>query len=1086
MDGILEIFRRRAFAAPEQQVYNFLDCGTTPFTEKVVTIREAWKRSMAIAAELKAKGAKKGDCAIILSMQDAGTVYAVWGCMIVGVVFTLIPPPLDESKLNRFVSVLKSCGPKFLISNEGLEKANENNVTGSLMRQAFFQVLTLKRIYTDKIKPYDGPDLLCAHEADDLLYLQYTSGSTSAPKGVMVSNKNLMSCIELCMEIFDFKNDQILASWVPFYHNIGLVVAIFMPVFSDTSSSCFIPTLQFLKKPAVWLEVLSRCRATITAAPNSAYELCTRLFSADEAEQYDLSSVTHFINGSEFVDAYTIDKFCELFRVSHNSFAPGYGLSECVCVATLSSMDYHSVRISQEAYYDRRFLPVENGEKAIVSVGRPAIDMKVVAVREDGTPCGPGEIGEIYLQGSNVCAGYWKNPEASRLFDAVVPGHEGRFYRTGDMGVMADGQLYLTGRIKEMIVIGGKNIFPNDIILLLQEEGVELPMNAIALFSVQKSGNERPVLCAESEADADFHGLASQVNKIVSHAFGFSFMDIVFVKKGTLPRTDNQKIRTLAAKGAYEKEKLQVLFSTVKHGAEAKAEPAARRKRVTLPENAKPEDVRPVIRGIFEQLLPGVGFGPDDSFMEMGGDSLHMMELVCELENDLGINIDLREVVAEPTVNGISGYICDLLNGDVKSRTVNLRRECRLDADIRPESAYDCTPEECRNILVTGTTGFLGAYLVKSLIEQKGGKGIKVYCHGRGVTKERVMERIEGNMRRFNCWEDRYRPYIVPVPGDLNLPNLGIEAGLYETLSETIDMVIHNGAILNFVFPYMQLKRTNVEGTIEALRFACRKRAKYFHYVSSYSVYDNPSHFERRVMENDPLESPDGYFLGYSETKWVAEKIVGMAKERGLRTSVYRPGDITGTLADGIWKLEDLISRSIVGCIQLGYAPEIQVNLHLTPVDYVADAIVCIAFQSESSGQAFNIINHRLMPLTQFYLLMNKLGYSVGHLPFEEWCGKLEACTNEENVLRILSCLFTDKRLAGESLIERFGSRQAEMDTGNTDRLLAGSGIVCPPVDEALMKSYLNHFAECGYIPRPAGKAAGVFRRIANIRKTKK
>lgn len=126
------------------------------------------------------------------------------------------------------------------------------------------------------------------------------------------------------------------------------------------------------------------------------------------------------------------------------------------------------------------------------------------------------------------------------------------------------------------------------------------------------------------------------------------------------------------------------------------------------------------------------------------------------------------------------------------------------------------------------------------------------------------------------------------------------------------------------------------------------------------------------------------------------------------------------------------------------------------------------------------------MPLTQFYLLMNKLGYSVGHLPFEEWCEKLEACTNEENVLRILSCLFTDKRLAGESLIERFGSRQAEMDTGNTDRLLAGSGIVCPPVDEALMKSYLNHFAECGYIPRPAGKAAGVFRRIANIRKTKK
>lgn len=170
----------------------------------------------------------------------------------------------------------------------------------------------------------------------------------------------------------------------------------------------------------------------------------------------------------------------------------------------------------------------------------------------------------------------------------------------------------------------------------------------------------------------------------------------------------------------------------------------------------------------------------------------------------------------------------------------------------------------------------------------------------------------------------------------------------------------------------------------------------------------------------------------------------------------------------------------------MGYAPEIKVNLHLTPVDYVADAIVCIAFQSESGGQAFNILNQRLMPLTQFYLLMNKLGYGGGHLPFEEWCKKLEACSNEENVLRILSCLFTDKRLAGEGLIERFGPRQAEMDTGNTDRLLAKSGITCPPVNAALMKRYLNHFAECGYIPKPAGGAAGLFQRIAKAAKREK
>ncbi|MDO5425273.1 MAG: thioester reductase domain-containing protein [Eubacteriales bacterium] len=1087
MDGILELFHRRASETPKRVLYNFLDCETAPFGENRVTVREAWKRSEAIAAELKAKGAKKGDRAIILSMQDAGTVYAVWGCMMIGVVFTLIPPPLDEGKLNRFASVLKSCGPKFLISNEGLEKTSETNASGALMRQAFFQVVALKRIYTDKVKPYHGPELLCTHEGDDLLYLQYTSGSTSAPKGVMVTYQNLMSCIDLCLEIFDFqKKKQVLASWVPFYHNIGLVVSIFMQCIANDGYTCFIPTLQFLQNPSIWLETMSQYHATITAAPNSAYELCTRLFTEEEACQYDLSSMTHFINGSEFVDAYTIDKFCRLFHVSPDAFAPGYGLSECVCVATLSSRDFRQVKIDLDAYYNRRLEPTEQGEKTIVSVGRPAIDLKVVAIREDGTPCEPGEIGEICLRGSNVCGGYWKNPEESRSFETKIPGYKGKFYRTGDMGAMHDGQLYLTGRIKEMLVIGGKNIFPSDITLALQKEGVALAMNGLALFSIQQSGNERAVLCAESEPDADFHGLAAQVNKIVSHVFGFSFMDIVFVKKNTLPRTDNQKIKTLAAKSAYEREKLEVLFSTLKHGAaaaEAKMEPAAHRKKAVLPENAKPEDVQPLIQAIFSELLPGMEFGPDDSFMELGGDSLRLMELVCELEKDLDIAMDLREVAAAPTVGGISNYISALLSGDVKSREVDLRAECKLDADIRPEAAYACRPEECRNIFVTGTTGFLGAYLVRSLIQQRHKKGVRVYCHGRGASQKELMERIVSNMRRFHCWKEEYRKFIVPVPGDLNLPNLGMEAKVYERLSKKIDLVIHNGAILNFVFPYTQMKRTNVEGTAEALRFAAKGRAKYFHYISSYSVYDNPSHFGRHVMENDPLESPEGYFLGYSETKWVAEKLVGIAKERGLRTAIYRPGDITGTRKDGIWKLEDLISRSIVGCIQLGYVPEIDVHLHLTPVDYVADAVVWIAFQSGSVGQAFNLLNKKLMPLEQFYLQERKLGYPVGHLPFDEWCRKLETCTNEENVLRILSCLFTDQRKEGENLIERFGGRQAEFDMGNTERLLEGSGIRCPAMDAGLMKRYLKYFHECGYIAKPVGGVGGTLLSVLRERR---
>ena len=1069
MQGILEKLQADAAQMPNRPVYDFLDCAQTPFAHDRVTMGQLYRRAMDLAAELRRRGAKPGDRAIILSLQDAGTVYAVWGCMLAGVVFTVIPPPIDEGKLTRFISVLRSCKPKFLISNEGMEKESGTNVTGPLLRRAFRNVVSLKRIYTDKVEPGAGPDVIAPHKGEDLLYLQYTSGSTSDPKGVMVTYGNLMSCISQCLELFDFQHtSNNLASWVPFYHNIGLVVSIFLPVIANQGVCYFIPTLQFLSKPAIWLQVLSEYKVNITAAPNSAYEVCTRLLTPRQAAQYDLSHVTHLINGSEFVNASTADKFCTLFGISPNAFAPGYGLSECVCVATVASMDYHCVHVRQAAYQEGRFEPAPDGEKAIVSVGKPAGDMRILAVGPDGQACAPDRIGEIYIQGSSVCAGYWQNPEETRRFQARVPGYEGTFYRTGDMGILYGGRLYLTGRIKEMIILSGKNIFPSDITLMLHEQGVPLPMDAVTVFSLPSAEWERPVLCAECAPEADYPALTAQINRLAAQHFGFSFFDVVFVKQGTLPRTDNRKIKTLDARTLYQQGRLDVLYTSA-GGQAGSAAPvtAPPWAHVRLPAHATPEEIQPVIQELFASLLPNVRFGPDDSFLELGGDSLRMMELVCGLENDLGVPVDLRRIAATPTVAGISAYLSSLLNGTDALNQTDLRRECVLPEDIRPKRDYIHRPEESRNVFLTGSTGFLGAYLIRALIRQREKQGVRIYCHVRAASREKAMERIVSNMEHFACWDERYRSFLIPVPGDLNKPRLGMDEATWAQLSQEIDLIIHNGAVLNFVFPYDQLKRTNVLGTVECLRLACAGRAKYFHYVSSYSVFDNPSHFDKPALESDPLESPEGYFLGYSETKWVAEKLVGTARQRGLRAAIYRPGDITGTQKDGIWNLGDLVSRSLVGCIQLGCVPDMQVNLHLTPVDYVAEAIVCIAFQSASTGLAFHLINHSLMPLDQISDLLGRAGYPVKVLPYEEWCRRLTACTSQENALRILSCLFTDQRLGIESLPQRFGPRQAQFDTRNADRLLASSGIQYPPVHVALIRSYLRYFQRSGDLPAP-------------------
>lgn len=188
--------------------------------------------------------------------------------------------------------------------------------------------------------------------------------------------------------------------------------------------------------------------------------------------------------------------------------------------------------------------------------------------------------------------------------------------------------------------------------------------------------------------------------------------------------------------------------------------------------------------------MPEIELGLEDSFLELGVDSLEMMELMCSLEEQFHVTLDLRQVVAAPSVHEIAAYLSDLLNGRTEARATDLRGECVLDGDILP---HTCPPEACRHVFVTGTTGFLRAYLIQELIRQR--PDVTVYCHDRGATPQALMERIVHNMRRFQCWEEDFRPHIVPVPGDLCQPRLGIAPEDYEKLSQQVEMVIHNGVV---------------------------------------------------------------------------------------------------------------------------------------------------------------------------------------------------------------------------------------------------------------------------------------------------
>ena len=1113
MKGIIDTLKDRVRESPDRIIYNFLDYSAHQPTGHQITIKMLFENAKALAAELLDRGAKKGDRVVILSLQDPGTVYAVYGAMIAGTVFTVIPPPIDEGKVQRFISVIKSCKPKFIISNYTLEQEQHTHdqtsheqidVKKQLVRQALFQAVRLKRVYTDRVKA--GTKEIPLHEATpgEIVYLQYTSGSTSDPKGVMVTLKNLMTNIDQVFDVYDFSTGNNLAMWIPFFHNLGLLIGIFLPVMALDGTAYFLQTLQFLQKPTLWLRVLAEFNANITAGPNSAYAVFQHILTSKDAASYDLSHVTHFINGSEFVDPATIRSFASLFAVSPNAFAPGYGLAENVCLATVASQNYQTLCVNSNALLKNRFVPCEQGQgKELVSLGKPVKGLTMVAVDpESGKPCDEGRIGEIYIQGDSVCKGYWGKVKDNENFRVRVEGLQGEFYKTGDLGIIYGGSYYMTGRIKELIIVNGHNVHPGDIRTVLQKHIPAVAMQSAVFFQVEANKQEAVAICLETDnVSIDFAAVAAQINHVIARHFEFSFNDVVFVRKNSLPRTDNRKIRTHKVREHYLQGTLEVLFSSKENKGAGQ--------KTTVPETTM-DGIHAKVKEVFDSLLENTNYDPDTGLMELGGDSLKLVECVYQLEETFHIVLDITQIGMNASVNGIAEYIQNkMLKGDMSVKEINLQKECHLDnsitpaagrtasadrtapsgrsasadrtapsgcsaaagnsadstaaADNRPASAesavYPHSVSECRRLFLTGSTGFLGAFLIRSLIEQRSEQEITIYCHVRAKDEVTGLERIIANMKRYRCWKDEYAQHIQAVTGSLEKPLMGMKEDVYERLSREVDAVYHNGALLNFLYPYGYLKGTNVDGTRECLRFACLGKAKYFHYISSYSVYDNPSHFGKKVYESDPLTSWEGYFLGYSETKWVSEKLVQIARERGLRACIYRPGEIAGDTVHGIWETKDLLSRMITGCIHMQEAPAINTRFQMVPVDYVSDAIAHISRQEGACGLAFNIVNPGKLTVKKLIKAIRSKGYKIKILPYDHWKKELMQTDIRENPLRILASLFSKDTNHPQSLVRRYGSLQPRFDMTNTLSFLKNSGIKCPPVNKKLLHLYLEQLS---------------------------
>jgi thioester reductase-like protein len=362
--------------------------------------------------------------------------------------------------------------------------------------------------------------------------------------------------------------------------------------------------------------------------------------------------------------------------------------------------------------------------------------------------------------------------------------------------------------------------------------------------------------------------------------------------------------------------------------------------------------------------------------------------------------------------------------------------------------------------LLTGATGFLGSFLLSELLRQY--PAAHVHALVRGANDAQARQKLIASLSKFGLWDDALAERIHIVNGDLARPLLGLTRPAFQRLSEEIDAVYHNGAWVNLFYAYSTLKPANVLGTQEVLRLASLGRPKPVHYVSTTGVFFSAGGPAlETVDETTDLEAVAGLMGGYAQSKWVAEKLVHLAGERGLPVTVYRPGRIGGHSQNGLGNADDLVFRILKGSIQLGAAPELDLQVEMSPVDYVSRALVHLSQQPDSVGRTFHLVNPDLVPWSRVLDGIDgidTLGQPLRRLAWNDWQAELRqaAESSTDNVLfPLLPVLAAEPSAeAGESADE--DAREPRIACGRTLAALAGSGVDCPPLDERLVRLYFD------------------------------